>query len=61
MTDSIVRLLRMAAACQLVQQLPDGTFAHTKFSRGYAMDPGPGLAFNLLYAGKTSMRQDSKR
>lgn len=48
LTYQTVRLLRMAAACQLVQQLPDNNFAHTKFSRGYAMDPGPGLAFNLL-------------
>lgn len=43
------RLLRMACACQLVDQLPDLSYASTPFSKAYAADPGPGLAFNFLY------------
>lgn len=45
----IRRLLRMAVARQLVEQLPDLSYAATRFSNAYAADPGPGLAFNFLY------------
>lgn len=43
------RLLRMAVATQLVDQLPDKTFTHTKYSRAYAAEIGSGVAFKVLY------------
>lgn len=45
----ISRLLRMAVASQLINQLPDKTFTHTKYSRGYAAELGNGVAFKVLY------------
>ena len=48
--ESLVsRLLRMAVAAQLIKQLPDKTFTHTKFSRSYAAELGNGVAFKVLY------------
>ncbi|KAK7892548.1 hypothetical protein LTR67_007645 [Exophiala xenobiotica] len=43
------RLLRMLVCTGFVRQLPDGQYAHTKFSRAYAAMPGPGLYFQLIY------------
>jgi len=48
--ESLVsRLLRMAVATQLINQLPDKTFTHTRFSRSYAAELGNGVAFKVLY------------
>jgi hypothetical protein len=39
----------MLVCTGFVRQLPDGQYAHTKFSRAYAAMPGPGLYFQLIY------------
>lgn len=39
----------MLVCTSFIRQLPDGQYAHTKFSVAYAAMPGPGLHFQLIY------------
>lgn len=45
----LTRLLRMAVSAGILEQNSDKTFAHTKFSRAYAAEVGPRVAFQVFY------------
>lgn len=45
----LLRLMKMVAASQILIQLPDESFAHTKYSRSYAAELGTWLDFKVVY------------
>lgn len=45
----LLRLMKMAAASQILVQLPDESFSHTKYSRSFAAELGSWLDFKIVY------------